>query len=356
MIKSAQIRNFESWLKVKLIFHEGVNVFVGLSDTGKSGLFRALRWPLRNAPSGDKFISDLSEAKGKATSSIISFDKNDFIARTKKGSTNAYEVNDMELAAFGVSVPEEVEKVSRMNDINIQRQIEPFFLLSKTAGERGKFFNKIAGIDKIDKATTYATAKIKIEKGKRVNAESEISRIEKELKQYKHLGKLEKKITKLRKLEDQVQEMELRANKIQRLILKRDTVLAELSEVNKVDFKDLKTKQEKAFSLIKKVEGVALELKQIERLVTKRNHVLDQLSEVRDLDFKDLKTKQEKAFELIKKSDQKQRELNRIKQLYEKRCGIREQLRSAEKQLVLRSNEFKRIRPNICPLCEGVWK
>jgi len=61
------LTNFESWKKVHIQLHPGVNAFVGESDMGKSGLMRGITWTTKNKPGGDAFRSTW----GGDTSSIL---------------------------------------------------------------------------------------------------------------------------------------------------------------------------------------------------------------------------------------------------------------------------------------------
>ena len=62
-LKSLSLENFESWESGFFEFHPGVNIFVGLSDTGKSAVLRALRLLMENKPTGDEYRSDFADKK-----------------------------------------------------------------------------------------------------------------------------------------------------------------------------------------------------------------------------------------------------------------------------------------------------
>lgn len=163
MIKTLQIRNFQSHKKTDIVFDKGVNVIVGSSDSGKTAILRALRWVLWNKPTGDGFRSNW----GGDTKVKININEN-IISRIKQNTSNFYFLNDLKFAAFGTNVPEEIIKAGNVTEINLQQQLDSPFLLSETPGNVAKHFNKIANIDKIDEVRT------------RVNRE--ISRIETNLK------------------------------------------------------------------------------------------------------------------------------------------------------------------------------
>lgn len=60
------IENFQSHEQTEVFFTEGLNVFVGPSDSGKSAILRALRWVLYNEPKGTDFIRAGKSGAGSA--------------------------------------------------------------------------------------------------------------------------------------------------------------------------------------------------------------------------------------------------------------------------------------------------
>jgi exonuclease SbcC len=81
MIKSAKIRNFESWKEADIEFHPGINVIIGESDEGKSGLIRALRLNTENKPRGFDYRSDFLKDNKEITSVEIEYSSEDKIIR-----------------------------------------------------------------------------------------------------------------------------------------------------------------------------------------------------------------------------------------------------------------------------------
>ena len=57
MIKSLELFNFQSHAHTLIEFSDGVNIISGTSDSGKSAILRALRWVIRNEPSGLGVVS-----------------------------------------------------------------------------------------------------------------------------------------------------------------------------------------------------------------------------------------------------------------------------------------------------------
>jgi DNA repair protein SbcC/Rad50 len=157
MIKSLEIRNFQSHVKTELEFSNGVNVIVGSSDSGKTAIIRALRWACWNRPSGNAICSSW----GGDTNVVLETEEG--IVWRHKGKEDWYEIKLPDRAgstfkAFGTAVPQEIASLLNINEINLQGQLDAPFLLSDSAGEVAAHFNRIARLDKIDTGTQNVNA------------------------------------------------------------------------------------------------------------------------------------------------------------------------------------------------------
>jgi exonuclease SbcC len=146
MIHELTLKNFQSHSATSLTFVAGVNVIIGQSDAGKSTLVRALRWVVHNRPAGDEFISH------DAKETFVRLTLDDCVVERHKGGKNTYNINGTELVGFGQDVPTEVSQLLRLDDVNIQSQLEGPFLLSESPGVIARTFNKVVNLDKIDSA------------------------------------------------------------------------------------------------------------------------------------------------------------------------------------------------------------
>jgi AAA15 family ATPase/GTPase len=128
LIKSVRIRNFQSHKDSELIFNPGVNTIIGTSDQGKSSIFRALNFCITNKPDGTAFVSNwCKNKKGNINSNTdVSIQIDDDTVSRVKGKDNKYILNDKELTAFNKAVPDDVETVFGLTDINIQHQADDF--------------------------------------------------------------------------------------------------------------------------------------------------------------------------------------------------------------------------------------
>ena len=127
MIEFISIKNFESHKDTFIELHPGVTVLVGESDEGKSSIIRAIKWNTKNRPQGDTYRNNsigtkTKEDKEKLTEVKIKYNTG-IVSRARDGFSsgiNHYQINDQEpLKALRTDIPEEVQEVTKIKDINL---------------------------------------------------------------------------------------------------------------------------------------------------------------------------------------------------------------------------------------------
>lgn len=275
MIQSVEIRNFLSHKESLLEFHHGVNIITGKSEHGKSVIMRAIRWAAKNKPSGDAIRSWWG-----GDTEVVLHTKQGTIGR-KKGGSNSYQLNDTVLTGFGQDVPDEVEQLLNMDEINIQTQFEEHFLLSKTAGEVALFFNKIAHLDVIDRGTRNIKKWVRsIEHSVEVN-KTIIKQTTEQIEEFEYLAKLEIEVEVLEEQEEQLQKLYQKRSGLKKQMETLQSIALEITELKKITEHELLLnellKQNKALtSLIDKKET-------LKELVSKLNNNTRQLTELKKL-------------------------------------------------------------------------
>jgi exonuclease SbcC len=157
------LHNFQSHEKTDLKFCPGINVIVGPSDNGKSAILRALYWLLQNKPEGLGYVShwNLTE-KGiikSPTEVTLALTDGKSITRYRDKEVNRYILDGERFDAIKRDIPEEVRRVLGMNEINIQKQLDQHFLLSSSAGEVARVFNRTIRLDVIDEMLALVESK-----------------------------------------------------------------------------------------------------------------------------------------------------------------------------------------------------
>ena len=199
-IKSVQLTNFQSHSDSTLEFSEGVNIILGASDSGKTAIIRAIRWALLNKPSGDEMRSNWG---GDTEVSVCT--TNQYICRKKtKRDGSEYILDGLSFKAFGTDVPKEIQDAFNMSSVNLQAQLDSPFLLSETPGNVASFFNGIAGLSKIDTATSNINSAIRELTSDIKYAEAQEKELQGRVEKFSHLEKFEADVEVLEQMENQL--------------------------------------------------------------------------------------------------------------------------------------------------------
>ena len=227
MIKSITLQNFQSHKNTTIAFCDGINAIVGLSDSGKTSILRAIDWVVNNKPSGEEFISSWS----KETSVSITLDNGVVVKRGRTPSDNYYMIDDEVFRAFGVYVPVEVRNVMNMDPINIEKQMDPPFLLGNSPGEVAQILNQIVDLGGIDLAiSNIRKEKMRADQAYRTEATRWEDNIE-QLKQYDYLPAMERdvdSITAIMQQTDDSREKIKQINKLTKDIVYQKNLISEL--------------------------------------------------------------------------------------------------------------------------------
>lgn len=195
MLKNLEVHNFQSHKHTSIEFDKGMNVITGVSDSGKSALFRALIWALKNRPSGEAFKC-WSAKPSDVVDVALEFDDGWF-AKIRDKNKNKYTTEEGDYEALRSDVPEPVQKIANIADYNIQTQLQPYFLLQDSPGERAKKLNELVGLDIIDRIFKKLNAKITNTKQDIIRTSVDIKTFEGHLDEMSYLDSAELLITKL---------------------------------------------------------------------------------------------------------------------------------------------------------------
>lgn len=355
MINKLILKNFESHKSSHFDFSPKVNFITGASDQGKSSVRRALSWVVNNRPSGNDFVKDGENH----TSVMLQIDRSRImreLRKTKKGNTkdSIYKVNRETYEAIRSSVPERVNAVCNMSDVNIQSQFEPFFLLSSTPGNVAKAFNNIMGLDIVSDILKNANsivnkAKLDIEVSKQQK-----SIIEQKLEIFPNLDMIEKTIKVIQNKNDIIEQNQKLINKTERLIdqyqatqqfmIKHQKLIKAEKEVIKLQ-KLLDQKSELQEKVTSTKTDIRFFLKN-KRSIKEASHLLKAESDLDTLRKMLLKRK-----EISDKKDVLKRTLFLYNKAKDKAQKAQNQVNDAENNL----KNFKIAHP-LCPTCGKEWK
>lgn len=157
MLVSISLENFQAHKQLKLAFTNGVNAITGLNDIGKSSVIRALRWVCLNQPRGTEGYIKHGEKRVTVTLEVRGPDGEiHTIVRSRTKSKNTYALDGEEFAAFRGDVPEQIQRVLAMSDINFQSQNDSQFFVGWSASEANRYLLSLADLTLVHEASKAA--------------------------------------------------------------------------------------------------------------------------------------------------------------------------------------------------------
>jgi DNA repair protein SbcC/Rad50 len=232
MLHKLDIQNFQSHENTTLEFSKGVNVIVGTSDSGKTAIIRALRWLVWNRPSGDDFRS--SWGGDTYVHAILQYGEtfNTFVSRYKGDKGNTYDLHGAPFVGFGTTVPDEIQEVLGMNEINLQQQLDSPFLLSETPGNVAQYFNKIANLDKIDSTQSRINSAIRKINSDIQYYDEQIHKYEQKLKEFPDLAAIQKRLDRLERKDTRLADLNSGVRKVNHILNKIDSIDNEIDDLD----------------------------------------------------------------------------------------------------------------------------
>jgi exonuclease SbcC len=350
LIKSLVIQNFQSHKKTSLTFHPGINIITGDTDSGKTSIIRAIYWARFNRPNGDEYISNWNrDNKGKPVkpTAVIIENDNCKIKRVKSADMNGYKIytseEPLKLEAVGMDIPEEIPKLLNIDDTNIQMQLDPPFLLSKSYGDVAKYFNSIIRLDLIDKVLSKAETKRRENNANKKQVEISIKEVEDKLETYDYLEAAEELINKIDKIENRINKNTETINAINNLKIQLATYDKIISKSNSIL---------SAAPLIQKIKSLQSAIdEKAETLTvfssnlrewTKYNKIIDGAADFDLIDnlIEKINTLRINTFDKVKK-------VENIRRLIDEYNAAEETIENAEKEIRINI----KLLPKTCPLC-----
>jgi len=222
MIKAIELENVQNIKHALLEPHPRFNIIIGTSDHGKSAIIRGIKFAIRN--DSDIDLLNWDAKRGEGCSVAIEFDDG-FIVRYKSKSKNQYTTSITEgppLEAFRKDIPEDVKIVTRMNDINIKSQDDPYLFFQKSPGEVARMLNKSVGNENIDIFFKRVDKIILDSKRRKATLEETIKENDRKSKELdwveeanKEIKSIDRRIDQVSKTKDKIKSLEELVNGIE---------------------------------------------------------------------------------------------------------------------------------------------
>ena len=215
MIKKLDVENFRSHEKTVLEFVKGINCIIGLPDSGKTNLIRAVNWLLTNRPLGFRFHSDFTDDPTKVAIQFKNEDgSTDDVSLIKSKKSAQYVLNKNQLKAIGSDVPDEISLATQMTDLNLQRQLDKPFLICSSSGEVAKTFNRVTRLEKPDVAIALLTTDINTENKTLKSLKERRDRTQEEIDKLGNVAGMESDLENMSAINDK---LVIKKNRIEKL-------------------------------------------------------------------------------------------------------------------------------------------
>lgn len=230
MINRLSIFNYQSHKQTELEFSKGINAIIGVTDSGKSGIFRALNWLCNNHPSSGH-PSWLSSKPMEVTGCFDDVS----VCRAKRKGTNEYRLDGGEpFKAIRGSVPEEVRRAVNMGPVNWQDQHSQHFLLSSTAGEVGRQLNEVVQLDIIDRSVSRIASMVRENNAEMQATASLLDEHKEDLEQFGYLDKMEAMVEEYEGLRDEQSDCDNRRKGINSILERIETTEVNIREAESI--------------------------------------------------------------------------------------------------------------------------
>ncbi len=197
-ITGIEVEKFQSHDHTIIEPSDKVTVIKGTSHGGKSSLVRAVRWAIENKPMGFDFKSWFSDDKEETR---VSMEFSDFthFSKVRSDKLNQYDTctSSKPFKALRADVPEAVSAITQMNEVNIQQQLDPYFMLQSSPGEVGRMFNEAVGLEIIDEAISEAKKAFNTVNAQRVACYDQVEKLNEELLEYEGLHEIEELVDEI---------------------------------------------------------------------------------------------------------------------------------------------------------------
>lgn len=156
MLERLVVRNFQKFRKITVEFDPQITTLWGPTDSGKSTIFRLLRWICLNQRPKNHINWDSTFASGTL------YVDGHTIKRKQSADENYYQVDGGEkLKAFNKGVPKPVSDILNVSAANFQRQLDAHFWVSLSPGDVSKQLNEIVDLSIIDKSLSEASLRVR---------------------------------------------------------------------------------------------------------------------------------------------------------------------------------------------------
>jgi len=234
MINKLSLRNVKTHKATELEFSKGINVVTGDSGHGKTNILLALNWIINNRPLGESIIRR-GQDNCESTLTIDRGGEEYSVIRKRGKNENTYVLEKESVCmggpftSFGTNPPESVSELLNLSDINIQKQLQPYFLVLDPPGQVATYVRSLIKLDEIDKVVKLLTKKVNTKKAELANFQRDLELVENELKELSKidLEGLERMILEAKRTIETIQDIEKKKSELESILRELKTLEAQ---------------------------------------------------------------------------------------------------------------------------------
>lgn len=335
MIESISLRNVQAHKDTYIELDPGVNVFIGLSDAGKSTIMRAIDWWGCDGNS----ISPKNE-QNKNVTIMVDGRK---ISKSRSGRAYKYQIDDGSYFS-GKSIPEEILNICEFSSINFQNQFDPPFMVMDKGTDRSKSINELVDLKGMDVCKSGANTEA-------LNIQREISFLNKQIEE------MEIKIKKMNSIlgmSNFVRALEKKGATITNNIKVIENIKKICSEIAKIRSDFLEYQAIKGIS--SDVDDLLISVKKMQstdRIITSITLCINELKDVRNrqasINTDSIEKSVNELLQLCMEYVNTEKEMEQINLLIKELNLI--QANKTSNARMLNSLKVQFVLPKICPLC-----
>lgn len=333
-----EIKNFQKWEHFVIDFSDGVNCIIAPSDSGKSAIIRALCWVLFNKNYKNLRRKDKNNAVSASTSVKLTIEHENetfIVERYVDNKTSYYKFNDEVFKALNKKVPDKIQKLFSVSDINVQTQFDPPFLITSTSGDISKLINEMIGLEEMDAIEQQVNSEMKACLSEEKNLETTISSTQYDLSSFVLLSDFESDYNKASSLYQKIADNDQELRKIALNVSNIASINSALSLIK------TKTQEEECLysirAMLKSVQENKDKLDRLRKLTT----ILSQ----KEISIPDSSSLDEKYNNLKNISSTK----NTIQKLVDHIAAINKDMKVCSARLKLTEDALSEIK--VCPTC-----
>lgn len=353
VIDTLEIKGLHSHENTHITFHNGVNVIVGESDTGKSATMRPVYWVRFNRPS-TTVLSREGESKIEATVSSGGV----AVRRVKTKSKNYYTVasdgHEMHFANVGTDVPKEVAEALPLQSMNFLRQRDPIFFLTRAPGDRVRLLNEqVSDLWMIDRFQADFSKDIRAHESAENAAKDEAELAEERAQQLDWVPSLQQRIQEAWATDKRLADDASEFNKVAESVEQSQNIRAKLPAQGLVQM--LLRASNGVMQKITAVENAKGDYKDIQKAVSDAGYIRCILSETPRL-TEDLTGHITKLVERAETSaNERRRQYGEARIVLDSANVLEEALETKRRAVERKQKEFNAKFPDTCPLCGADW-